>query len=74
MGLYPVIYSIGDKSLLSPYLMATPFQDVFGRDMVFNLASVIDWQVVTATKQRQVDIGNVQEKSRLVTHGYAIGD
>ena len=54
--------------------MATPGQAVFGRDMLFNLASVVDWRVVTAAKQRQVDIDNVRENSKQVTHDYAIGD
>ena len=36
--------------------------------------SVSDWQVVTAAKQRQVDIGNVREKTRQVMHDYAIGN
>ena len=42
--------------------------------MLFNFASVIDWQVVTAAKQRQEDIDNVRENSKQVTHNYAIGD
>ena len=42
--------------------MATTGQDVFGRDMLFNLASVVDWRVVTAAKKRQVDIDNVRKK------------
>ena len=54
--------------------MATPVQAVFGRDMLFNLPSVVDWQVVTAAKQLQVDIDNVREKSKRVTHYYAIGN
>ena len=44
--------------------MATPVQAVFGRDMLFNLASVIDWQVATAAKQLQVDIDNVIENAK----------
>ena len=35
-------------------IMTTPGQAVFGRYILFNLASVVDDQVVTATKQRQV--------------------
>ena len=45
-------------------IMATPGQAVFGRDMLFNIASFIDWQVVTAVKQRQVDIDNVIGNSK----------
>ena len=55
-------------------IMATPGQDVFGRDMQFNLASVLDWQVVTAAKQKQVEIDNFQENATRVTNDYAIGD
>ena len=55
-------------------IMNTPGQAVFGRDMLFNLASVIEWRVVTATKQRQVDIDNVRENTKRVTYDYAIGD
>ena len=54
--------------------MSAPGQDVFGRDMLFNLASVVDWRVSTAAKQHQIDIDNVREKSKRVRHDYAIGD
>ena len=54
--------------------MATPGQAVFGRDVLFNLTSVVDWQVVTAENQRQVDIDNFRENTRKVTHDYKIGD
>ena len=52
--------------------MATPGQAFFGRDMLFNLTSVIDWRVATAAKQRQVDIDNVRENDKRFTHDYAI--
>ena len=55
-------------------IQVTPGQAVFGRDMIFNLASVIDWRVITAGKQQQVDIDNVQENTRGVTHDYAISN
>ena len=42
--------------------------------MLFNLASVVDWRVVTAVKQRQVYIDNVRENAKRVTHDYAICD
>ena len=55
-------------------IMTTSGQYIFGRYMLFNLASVLDWRVVTTAKQRQVDIGNVRENARRVTHNYAIGN
>ena len=42
--------------------------------MLFNLASVIYWRVVTSVKQHQVDIDNFIENYRQVTHDYAVGD
>ena len=55
-------------------IMATPGQAVFGRDMIFNLESVVDWKFATTENQRQVNIYNVCENSRQITHEYAIGD
>ena len=55
-------------------IMATQGQAVFDRDILFNLASVVDWRVVTAVKQGQVDIDNFRENVKRVTHDYAIGD
>ena len=41
-------------------IQAKPVQDVFGRDMIFDLASVIDWRDITTGKHRQVNIDNLQ--------------
>ena len=54
--------------------MAPPGQAVFGRYMVFNLASVVACLVVTSANQQQLDIDNVQENSSQVMNDYAIGD
>ena len=67
-----IAWAIRDSYHLT--IMATPGQDVFGRHMLFNLTSVVDWRVVTAEKQRQVDIDNVRENAKRVTHDYAIDD
>ena len=55
-------------------IMATPGQAVSGRYVLINLTSVLNWQVVAAANQRQVDIDNVREKFSQVTHYYTIGD
>ena len=54
--------------------MVTPCQAIFGRDVLFNLASAVECRVVTASKQRQVDIDNVRENAKRVTHDCAIGN
>ena len=53
-------------------IQATPGQYLSGRDVISNLTSVLHWQVITAGKQQQVDIDNVQENARRVMHGYTI--
>ena len=55
-------------------IQATPDQDVFGRDMIFNLVSVLDWRVINTENQRQVDIDNARENSGQVIHDYSISD
>ena len=54
--------------------MATLGQAVFGRYVLFNLTSVVDWRVVIAAKKSQLDIDNVRENAKRVTHDYAIGN
>ena len=66
--------SWGIRSSYHCTIMTTPVQSVIGRDTLFNLASVVDWRVATAVKQRQVDINNVRENAKQVVHDYAIGD
>ena len=63
-----------DKILLSLHYNLHTGKSVFGRDIIFNLASVIYWRVITAAKHRQVDIVNVQENAKRVTHDYAVGN
>ena len=53
-------------------IQATPGQAIFGKDMIFNLTSIVDWCVITAVKQRQVDINNDRDNARRITHDYAI--
>ena len=52
----------------------TPGQSVFGKSIIFNLTSVIDWKVTTAGKHRQVEIDNVKKNARPVTHDCTVGD
>ena len=54
--------------------MSTPGKAVFGRDMLFDLVSVVDWKVATAEKQRQVDIDNVRGNAKRATYDYTISN
>ena len=51
----------------------TPCQYFIGRDVILNIVSVIDKKVIIDGKQQQLDIDNVQENARRVTHDYAVG-
>ena len=53
---------------------ATPAELVFGRDMMFNIKSIIDWKALSIRKQKAVDTANVRENARRVNHDYQIGD
>ena len=53
-------------------LKSTPGQDVFGGDMIFNLTSTIEWQVITTQKRWQVDIDNAIQNYTRVRHEYIL--
>ena len=52
----------------------TPSQVVFGIYMLYNLMSIVDWSVVTASKQWRFEIDNVSKNFRQVRHDYNIGN
>ena len=54
-------------------LKATPCQDVFGRDMIFNIESILDWLVINSRKHLQVDMDNSCKNYTQVIHNYAVG-
>ena len=54
--------------------MTTPYQAVFGRDVLLDLASVVDWRVTTAARQLQLDIDNVRENAKRFAYDYTIGN
>ena len=43
-------------------LKDTTSQYIFRRDMIFNIASIIDWCIITSIKQQQVKIDNSLQK------------
>ena len=45
-------------------IMDTSGKSVCDRDMLLNLASVVDWQVITTTKQQQIEIDHIRESAR----------
>ena len=54
-------------------LNATPAQMVFGRDMIFNLKSLINWKAISIKKQQLVDKANLRENTKRVDFDYRVG-
>ena len=53
---------------------ATPAQIVFGRDMLFNMKKVINWQLITKNKRKQIAQDNTRENTERIRHEYRVGD
>ena len=62
------------KALQHSTFDAQPAQLVFSRKYIFNLTSVIDWHVIHARKQKQVDRDNIGENNKMIFYDYIIGD
>ena len=52
---------------------ATPAQLVFGRDMIFNLRTLIDWKALSIRKQKLIDKANLRENSKRIDFDYQEG-
>ena len=52
---------------------ATPAQLVFGRDMMFNLATLVNWKDLSLRKQKQVDKSNLNENRNRISFDYEVG-
>jgi Integrase core domain. len=55
-------------------LGTTPAQLVFGRNMIFNIKTIVDWRTITARKQKQVIKDNLRENKGRIDHQYSVGD
>ena len=51
-----------------------PAQIVFGRDMLFNMKKVINWQLITNNKCKQITCDNARENTERIPHQYKIED
>ena len=51
---------------------ATPAQLVFGRDMMFNLTSLVNWKDLSKKKQKLVDQANLRENVKRIDYDYQV--
>ena len=47
---------------------------VFGRDMLFNIKKVINWQLITKNKCKQIARDNIRENTECIPHQYIKGE
>ena len=51
-----------------------PGQLVFGRDMIFNIQHVANWEFIRQNKQKRIDKNNIAENAKRQAHLYKKGD
>ena len=62
------------RSTYHTTLQATPGQLVFGRDMIFPIQYVADWQHIKNRKQLLINKNNTSENAKRVDYDYKVGD
>ena len=53
---------------------ATPAQLVFGRDMMFNISTLVNWKELSIKKQTLVDKANLRENKHRIDYDYQVDD
>lgn len=62
------------RSTYHTTLQATPGQLVFGRDMIFNIKHIADWEAIKQRKQSVINKNNARENSKRIEHVYHVND
>ena len=62
------------RSSYNNNINATPAQAVFGRDMMFNLATLVNWKEISLKKQKLIDKANLTENKKRIDYDYQVGD
>ena len=62
------------RSTYHTTLKATPGQLVFGRDMIFHIEHVANWQQIRERKQELINKNNDRENATREEYDYAVGD
>jgi hypothetical protein len=62
------------RSTYHTTLCATPGQLVFGRDMIFPIEHVADWQYIKNKKQNKINKNNAEENAKHIDYDYKVGE
>jgi hypothetical protein len=52
---------------------ATPAQIIFGRDAIFQVQHIADWQYIKQCKQQMINTNNARENSKRIPYKYRVG-
>jgi hypothetical protein len=55
-------------------LKASPSMAIFGRNMLFNIPFIADWNKKRDYRQRQTDLNMAHENSKQIDYDYKVGD
>ena len=62
------------RSTYHTTLRSTPGQLVFGRDMIFPIEHIADWQLIKHRKQQMINKNNERENAKRLAYDYKVGD
>ena len=62
------------RSTYHTVLKASPGAAIFGRDMLFDVPFIADWNQIGEYRQRQTDLGNKRENKTRVDYDYKVGE
>jgi hypothetical protein len=54
-------------------LKASPGAAIFGRDMLFDILFIVDWQKIGEHRQRLTDLNNARENKGRIEYDYKVG-
>jgi hypothetical protein len=55
-------------------LKASPGTAIFGRNMLFDILFIADWNKIGDYRQRQTDLNTARKNSKQVDYGYKVGN
>jgi hypothetical protein len=62
------------RSTYHTVLKASPGAAIFGRDMLFDIPFIADWNQIGENRQRRADHNNDAENKKRVDYDYKVGD
>jgi hypothetical protein len=62
------------RSTYHTVLKASPGAAIFGRDMLFDISFIADWQKIGEYRQQLTDLSNARENEGRIDYDYEVGE